>query len=165
VTKHRTQLAVAAAIALVVLGVAVVLLTRTEPPHEAAGRKLPIELGWTDAEAYLSRLGYPVVRGEGKLLVARDNYCATDVECRTRKPKIIFHYQHANDRAAPYCVSVTHSYALEWRRIVQKLTGEDVTHLPALERDYLQVIQTPAGPLKLTVSRDATKLNVGTACL
>ncbi|MEO8707253.1 MAG: hypothetical protein ABI867_44915 [Kofleriaceae bacterium] len=160
----RTKLAIAAAIALVVVGVLVVVLTRTPGPKVTAdaGRKLPIELGWNDAEAYLGRIGYPIVRGEAKLLVARDSFCATDAECRTRKPKIIFHYAHAGDTAGPYCVTVTHSYPLEWRSIVQKLTGEDAAALPPVDRDYVQVLRTG---IKLTVSVDATKLGVGAGCL
>jgi hypothetical protein len=157
----RTKVAIAIAMGLVVAGV---LVTRTPAPDAGGGKHLPIEMPWAEAEAYLGRLGYTGVRGDDKLLVARDAWCGTDAECRARKPKLVFHYRRPSDLAGPFCISVSHSYPLDWRKITQKLAGEDISSLPEPAVDYLQVIRTAAGPQKLRVSADATKLDLGTAC-
>ena len=45
------------------------------------------------------------------------------IDCRNRLPKLVFDFSEGRDRAR--CITVTHSYKLDWRRIAAKLTGTD----------------------------------------
>jgi hypothetical protein len=148
----RSQLVIGGlALGLVTLGVLVVLGTRRGAPVPRSDGKLaPIELAWVDAEAYLRRLGYPSVEARGPMIVARDAYCATDADCRARRPKMTFQYD-AIGGERPRCVTVTHSYALDWKSIVQKLTGV----MPSAPTEVL----TGAGPLRLQVT--PTSVSIG----
>ena len=151
------------AIALCFIGV--LLLRRDEPaPFDDSGRaRHPIAMPSEAAEEYLRRIKYPHVRSSdgGRLVIGQDSYCATDEDCRNRLPKIVFDYSAGRDR--PSCITVTHSYTLDWRRIVAKLTGVDGEKLPAYEKDYRKTVRAPIGDVRIMM-KSLTHVAIGPEC-
>lgn len=163
---QRRQLAMVggtvATLALCMIGVIALRGSdRADQPKRGDG-PLPVELSLEQARDYLERIGYPNVRiaNNNKLVTAQDNYCATSDECKQRKPKIVFDFADGPLRAR--CIEVSHSYDLDWRRIVGKLIGVAGEQLPELVDNIGRDIDGPAG--KFTVKRTATRVTVGTAC-
>ena len=152
-----------AAIALCFVGV--LLLRRDEPAaFDDEGRaRYPIAMSSEEAEEYLRRVKYPHVRSSdgGRLVIGQDSYCATDDECRNRLPKMVFDFSEGRDRAR--CITVTHSYKLDWRRIAAKLTGTDAERLPAYEADYKQTVRTSIGDVVIKM-KSMMHLSIGAEC-
>jgi hypothetical protein len=167
VNAKQKQLAMMAgaigAIALCFIGV--LLLRRDDPsPYDDSGRaRHPVGMSSTEAEEYLRRVKYPHVRSSngGRLVIGQDSYCSTDEDCRSRRPKIVFDYSEGLDR--PRCITVTHSYTLDWRAIAGKLGGIDGDKLPGFEADYRQVVRAPIGDIKVIV-KSLMHLEIGTDC-
>lgn len=152
-----------AAIALCFIGV--LAMRRSDPPafDDDGKARLPIAMTAIEAEAYLQRLGYPNTRSGdgGRMVIAQDKFCNTDDDCRARKPKIVFDFTDGLDR--PRCISVTHSYTLDWRRIVAKLAGVDGDKLAPYEEGYRKTIRTAIGEMKL-VMFSLSHIAIGPGC-
>jgi hypothetical protein len=164
--ERRQLVIVAGALATLALCVIAALAVRGgSDDSDARGDVLdaPIAMTRERARDYLERLGYPNVQitDRNRLVTAQDDYCATAAECQRRKPKIVFDYSDRGER--PRCIIVTHSYALDWRSIVAKLTGIAVEHLP-------EIGEGQRGPVEIegigatTVFRSETRVSVGTGC-
>jgi hypothetical protein len=152
-----------AAVGLCFIGV--MLLRRDEPPaYDDDGRaRLPIAMSSQEAEDYLRRLKYPHVKATngGRLVIAQDSYCSTDDECRKRMPKLVFDFSEGLERA--HCITVTHSYNLDWRKIAGKIAGIDGDKLPGYEAGYRKPVRTPVGEVNI-VMMSLMHLAVGPGC-
>ena len=147
---------------LFLCGVGVMCLRREGPsPYDEEGKaRLPILMPRADAEKYLRRIGYPQFRngGGGRLLIAEDAYCATEQECRTRKPKLVFDYTGGDEQ--PRCITVSHGYDLDARNVLSKLAGVDEDVKPDKAR---QSVSSPVGKLTL-IMPSKSQLSVGPGC-
>jgi hypothetical protein len=145
--------------------VGVMLLRRDEPPaYDDTGKALvPIAMTSQEAEEYLRRVKYPHVKSSeaGRLVIGQDSYCSTDDECRKRLPKLVFDFSDGLDR--PRCITVTHSYNLDWRKIAGKLAGIDGDKLPGYEAGYRKEVRSPIGEVNI-VMMSLMHLAVGPEC-
>ena len=91
----------------------------------------PIEMSWRQAEAYLSKNGYPISESSPRCAPSCTSYRGADATLRGNKANelIVFEYTSVNDDSPPLCVSVVLDSG-DWRKIITDITGMAARSLP-----------------------------------
>jgi hypothetical protein len=100
-----------------------------------ASEKLPIQMGWDEAKAFLEKAGYQVEQGSGN-----PDSLRTDV---VDGVSYVFSYERAGAATAPVCIAVLGGGPIPWRKRLALLTGKKESEIPRV---------TPGKPGKLKVN-------------
>jgi hypothetical protein len=154
--------------------------------------KLPIQMSWLEAEAFLRGSGYPSVRPAGApedrlrstSLRGDDEGCASAKDCRGRKPSVVFDFSRPRDDQPPQCISFLSMPGFDWRRAISLYTGADPSSLPEpdIQQPYFEMatdegyekahkarpkeatLATPIGEMTVHIDPDAAIVSMGKNC-
>jgi len=147
-------------------------IVRTEAvPSVAPPRnRLPIQMGWADAESFLRRKGYPTVepaQEEPTWLRANDRRCGDYGEdCSSIRPTILFEYSKRDDTEAPKCITVFDIKRIDWRAIISEFTGGSGSAVPKTRgrRPRIRTINGASGPVDIVTFPEELMVAMGSGC-
>jgi hypothetical protein len=130
--------------------------------------KLPIQMNWSEAEAYGQQLGYPKVHpsSDSQWLRLDDEQCSGGDDCRDRRPSLIFEFTQIDDAAPPRCVTAIHAFPLDWKKYARELAGVDATKLPSKTKGMATTytVTSVVGKAKLIIADEGASVSIGPGC-